>query len=547
MILLRVCLFSTKFPSSEIKGSKWVECRNHYKASKSCFTRLRHGHCEQLHLHHRLCPLPQGGTKGHDLNDMKEVDLEVYRFVLQYNIRDNKWSKCSPHKIPHLILNIYVVKGKCTIYSVKGLLSSEVTTCNCISVLVSLGKVEFMWLIQRRIVHTKIEASKLPKLLNELMTSLPPFTSIAMGSLPSSSQLPRRQDEDSPQFYRVYASFSAKFPSSDVKRSNWIECYNPSNNTWNQVTTIPGIVENHFLKGFAMVIVGDFIYIIGGVLCHKEVVEGHDLDDVSEINLEVYQSVLRYNIIDDTWSKCAPLKVPRFDFACTVSGNNIYVAGGKCTTKCVRGVSSSEVYDPALDQWKSLPDMSTSRYKCVSVTWQGRIYVVGGFAESGSIDTQGPFTMARSSAEVYDTVNNKWDFLPRMWDLDVPPNQIVVAGDKLFSSGDIYKKWKGFIEKYDRELNMWNVVDGSSPTSMLDVTSPQYPPMEQLYLTIAPIGAYLYFLAGYRMADETSTRFRSEVHVFDVRSEGEWTSHEPIVEDAEKELCCHCAIYKRRY
>ncbi|KAI3718159.1 hypothetical protein L6452_19012 [Arctium lappa] len=367
-----------------------------------------------------------------------------------------------------------------------------------------------------------------------------------MGSLTSSSRLSGHQDEDSPQYYRVYASFSAKFPSSDINRSNWIECYNPSNNTWHQVTTIPGLVENHVLKGFAMVIVGDFIYIIGGVLCYKYVLEGHDRADVSEVDLEVYQSVLRYNIRDDTWSKCTPLKVPRFDFACTVNGNKIYVAGGKCTINSVRGVSSSEVYDPALDQWKLLPDMSTSRYKCVSVTWQGRIYVVGGFTESGSIDTQGPFSMARSSAEVYDTMNNKWDFLPRMWDLDVPPNQIVVVGEKLFSSGDCYKKWKGFIEKYDRELNMWNVVDGSSPTSMLDVTSPQYAPMEQLYLTIAPIGTYLYFLAGYRMAGETTSRIRSEVHVFDVRFGGEWMSFEPMVENGDKELSCHCAIYKRR-
>ncbi|KVH96585.1 F-box/kelch-repeat protein At1g16250-like [Cynara cardunculus var. scolymus] len=367
-----------------------------------------------------------------------------------------------------------------------------------------------------------------------------------MGSIASSSWLSRLQDEDSPQFYRVYAAFSAKSPSSDVNRSTWIEYYNPSNNTWHRVTTIPGLVENHVLKGFAMVIVRDFIYIIGGVLCHKELLEGQGPDDVSEVDLEVYQSVLRYNIIDDTWSKCAPLIVPRFDFACTVSGNKIYVAGGKCTIDSVRGVSSSEVYDPALDQWKSLPDMGTSRYKCVSVTWQGRIYVVGGFAESGSVDAQGPFSMARSSAEVYDTMNNKWDFLPRMWDLDVPPNQIVVVGEKLFSSGDCYKKWKGFIEKYDRELNMWNVVDGSSPTSMLDVTSRQHPQTEQLYLTIAPIGTYLHFLAGYRMTGETTSRFRSEVHVFDVRLGGGWMSFEPMVEDEEKELSCHCATYKRR-
>lgn len=298
-----------------------------------------------------------------------------------------------------------------------------------------------------------------------------------------------------------------------------------------------------------MVIVGDFIYIIGGLLCHKGVLEGHDSDDVSEVDLEVYQSVIRYSIRDDTWSKCTPLNVPRFDFACTVRGNNIYVAGGKCTIDSVRGVSSSEVYDSALDEWKLLPNMSTSRYKCIGVTWQDRIYVVGGFAESEATDTQGPFSMARSSAEVFDTMNNKWIFLPRMWELDVPPNQIVVVGGKLFSCGDCYKKWKGFIEKYDRDLNMWHVVDESSissPISMLDITSPKRKLMEQLYLTIAPIGTCLYFLAGYRMTGEIS-KFWTEVHVFKTSGlENVWTSSEPVMEDGEKKLHCHCCVYKVR-
>nr|XP_043625513.1 F-box/kelch-repeat protein At1g16250-like [Erigeron canadensis] len=375
-----------------------------------------------------------------------------------------------------------------------------------------------------------------------------------MGSLPSSSRLSRRQDEDSPQ-YRVYASFSAKRASPGVNISNWIECYNPLTNEWRRVTSIPGLVENHIMKGFAMVIVEDFIYVIGGLLCYKDILieGGHDnsSDGPSEIDQEVTQSVLRYSIRDETWLKCSSLNVPRFDFACSVHGSKIYVSGGKSKPNSVRGVSSSEIYDPALDEWKLLPNMSTSRYKCVGVTWQDRIYVVGGFAEyecETNDNNHGPFSMARSSAEVFDTVNNKWDFLPRMWDLDIPPNQIVDVGGKLFSSGDCYKKWKGFIEKFDRELNMWNVVDGSSlssPTSMLDVTSPKRPLMEQLYLTIAPIGTSLYFLAGYRMNGEETSNFRSEVHVFKTY-EGVWTSFEPMLEDVEKELSCHCAVYKGR-
>ncbi|KAJ0576532.1 putative kelch-type beta propeller [Helianthus annuus] len=369
-----------------------------------------------------------------------------------------------------------------------------------------------------------------------------------MGSFASSSRLPIEEDEDSPQLHLVYASFSAKTPSPDVTELNWIECYNPASNKWHRITSIP-LAKNHDLKGYAMVIVGDFIYIIGGLCCRKQVREGHDYDDhVIKDDLQVHQHVLRYSILDDTWSTCSPLKQPRFDFACAVSGDKIYVAGGKSTTSGVRAVSSAEVYDPALDEWKLLPDMTTSRYKCVGVTWQDKFYAVGGFADLGATKPLGPFSMARSSAEVYDTLTNTWQFLPRMWELDVPPNQIVVVGGKLFSSGDCYKKWKGYIEKYDGDLNMWNVVDGSSlssPTSMLDVTSPKRPLMEPLYLTIAPIGTCLYFFAGYRMIGETS-KYMSEVHVFNTAGYGgDWMSFEPKMEDGEKVLSCHCCVYKR--
>ncbi|KAJ6291387.1 hypothetical protein OIU76_023456 [Salix suchowensis] len=64
-------------------------------------------------------------------------------------------------------------------------------------------------------------------------------------------------------------------------------------------------------------------------------------------------------------------------------------AGGKSSLACPRGISLAEVYDPALDEWKALPDMSTTRYKCVGVTWQGKIHVVGGFAEKVNKESYG--------------------------------------------------------------------------------------------------------------------------------------------------------------
>ncbi|XP_044467110.1 influenza virus NS1A-binding protein homolog A-like [Mangifera indica] len=358
-----------------------------------------------------------------------------------------------------------------------------------------------------------------------------------MASLSSQPPSPCSPYPSSTTSNRIYSSFCT------AKISNWIECYNPSNNLWDRITTIPGLIENRVLKGFSMVSIGHCIYIIGGRLCQK--LSGHEPDEIFEVNVEVLQRVLRYDVVNDVWSKCASLRVPRFDFACTVCDDKIYVAGGQSKLSCARGTASAEVYDPALDEWKFLPNMNTLRYKCVAVTWQGKIHVVGGFAENRDSDRKVTSwrAMERSSAEVYDWENTKWELIRGMWQLDVPPNQIVAVGDQLFSSGDCLNAWKGHIDAFDGNLNIWNEVDGShleTLSSPISTSVANWQPGKRLYLTMAPIGAQLYFLAGYRMPGEIS-RSTCNVHVFDTSADGDaWTSLEPIEEEGEKELCGHC-------
>lgn len=328
--------------------------------------------------------------------------------------------------------------------------------------------------------------------------------------------------------YRVIASFCLRETAPNASVSNWIESYNPCDNTWTYVTSVPGLAHNQVLKGFAMVPLADSILIIGGRLCLKQPAPDKG-EFTAEVDVEVLTTVQRYNLTTSEWSNCAPLSTPRHDFACTVCEEKIYVAGGKSTLASARGMSFAEVYDPSLDLWTPLPNMSTLRYKCAGVTWQGKILVVGGFADRLDSDRTLPYTLERSSAEVYDPRSRRWELMVGMWQLDVPPNQIVAVGGKLFSSGDCLMAWKGHIEAYDVELNIWNVVDGSQLRALC---SP-------LYLTVAPLGTLLYFLAGYRRGPS----FVSMVHVFDTLAHGEaWRSLEGIEEACEKELCSHGCV-----
>ncbi|XWS19549.1 hypothetical protein CRYUN_Cryun31cG0025000 [Craigia yunnanensis] len=373
-----------------------------------------------------------------------------------------------------------------------------------------------------------------------------------MRSLPSSPRptTPPPSLEFNPSRYRVVVAFCPKEAGPNTNIFNCIQCYNPSNNTWSHVSIIPDLLENHVLKGFVMVSLGESIYIIGGRLWNKRRPQNSsESDELVDVGVEVSPLVFRYNVQLDQWSKCAPLRISRYDFACVVCDNKIYVAGGKSNLASARGISAAEVYDPALDEWTSLPSMSTLRYKCVGVTWQGKIYVVGGFAERGDSDLNMlTFSPQRSSAEVFDMRAGRWDLVARMWQLDVPPNQIVAVDDKLFSSGDCLKPWKGHIEVYDGKLNMWDEVDGSrfqtlNPSiSTVGANNENWPPMERLYLTMAPIGTHLYFLAGYRMAGESS-RTLSMVYIFDTSvTVDAWKNLEPMEEEGEKELCSHCCV-----
>ncbi|KAH7654799.1 Kelch-type beta propeller-containing protein [Dioscorea alata] len=293
-----------------------------------------------------------------------------------------------------------------------------------------------------------------------------------------------------------------------------------------------------------MVSVSNFIYIIGGKLCKKE-----SQDQERDITVRV--EVLRYDVNTREWSTCAPMTTPRFNFACAVCDEKVYVAGGQCTVLTARGTASAEVYEPGRDRWVELPGMSRLRYKCVGVVWKGRFHVIGGFAERGDDGTVMPFVVERSSVEVYDEERCEWELMPGMWQLDVPPNQIVAVGERLFSSGDCLNSWKGHVEEYDGKLGIWSVVERSQSDRLdeLLMSSSSSSPaavaawegrMKRVYVTMGAIGMSLYFLGGYRRGKECVRM----VCTFDMGVEGRegWRSLEPVEEECVMELCSHCCV-----
>jgi hypothetical protein len=300
-----------------------------------------------------------------------------------------------------------------------------------------------------------------------------------------------------------------------------------------------------------MVSLGDYVFIIGGRQYKESAPPGtQDSEEYVDEDVKILPWVWRYNVRSNQWFECAPLGTPRCDFAFSVCENKIYVAGGQSDMTCARGVASAEMYDPLLDIWTPLPDMMIRRYKCAGVTWQGKFHVVGGFADP--VDASpGAFGWERSSAEMYDTQARRWDLVKGMWQLDVPPNQIVPVNGRLFSCRDCLNAWKGHIEVYDGlgMVNIWEEVAGSqealggSPISHTsEANHEDWQPNQRLYLTMAPIGTCLYILAGCRRASDSS-RTTSRVHIYDTSATTDaWRSVVPIEEEGLKEFCSHCCV-----
>ncbi|EFJ31407.1 hypothetical protein SELMODRAFT_87207, partial [Selaginella moellendorffii] len=166
----------------------------------------------------------------------------------------------------------------------------------------------------------------------------------------------------------IYVPFS-----SSSTCSSWLEAYDPVENVWHDIGTIPSTNPGEVLKCFAMVHIKERLFIIGGKISSKD---GGDL--------YTSRKVRALNTITGKWSQCASMSVPRVDFACTVCNGVIYVAGGRTGLRHERGIDLAEAYVPAQNAWIPLPAMNIARYKCVGVTLESKVYVIGGFALAGS-------------------------------------------------------------------------------------------------------------------------------------------------------------------
>ena len=142
--------------------------------------------------------------------------------------------------------------------------------------------------------------------------------------------------------------------------------YDPKSNNW--TTKAPMPTARHHLQA---VVVDGKLYAIGGRILGNGV-PSEDLD----ITVSNFGRNEMYDPKTNSWATIKPMLTKRSGFtASTGSDGNIYAFGGQGLRK---DLDSVEKYDPKTDTWTYDKAMPTRRFGLDSVSFDDKIYVLGG-------------------------------------------------------------------------------------------------------------------------------------------------------------------------
>jgi len=164
--------------------------------------------------------------------------------------------------------------------------------------------------------------------------------------------------------------------------------YNPANNSWENLG-VPGMELNHFQP----VVYGGKIYVVGPLDCCFP----------SE---SVVPKVQIFNPATKTWSQGAqiPVNRRRGSAGTVVYNNKIYIIGGSTNGHDAGMVNWFDEYNPANNQWKTLPSAPTKRDHFTAAVVGNKLVAAGGR------QTDHPRTFANlvSKVDVYNFDTGKW-------------------------------------------------------------------------------------------------------------------------------------------
>lgn len=234
--------------------------------------------------------------------------------------------------------------------------------------------------------------------------------------------------------------------------------------------------------------VNNKIYVLGGMRYDAR----FHLTAVS--TLEVYDPAT------DTWSRPSTTgaRTPRQGLAATVFNGKIYAIGGFYidTFGGSHYLSTLEIFDPATNTWNTpqTTNACTPRAYAVAAVINGRIYVVGGWANNSAVNAVDVFDPATS---VWSTVQTTGEMVDRrIW------SGVFLRGKFYFTGGWTGGGWDNSVEVFDPATSRWSHVETTG--SFLALSS----------ITLDTLGGKLFAFDGW---DGSYPRYGAYVYDPDLR------------------------------
>jgi N-acetylneuraminic acid mutarotase len=154
----------------------------------------------------------------------------------------------------------------------------------------------------------------------------------------------------------------------------------------------------HFSRtGAGAATVNGIVYVIGGSQEYNTSDNG-----VSYISIN---STEAYDPATDTWVEKGPMPTARDGLGVAVFQGKIYCFGGRNVSKDYSiSTNINEVYDAETDSWETKTSMPTARSGLQASAVGGKIYLIGGWIETGSSS----ISEKSDQVEIYDPLTDTW-------------------------------------------------------------------------------------------------------------------------------------------